>query len=829
MNKRLLGITASLAVLLTLAGCASTGRGKGPLDAFTFPAGANASLTRDVPGAIEEGLEPKEIRLVVPAGTDLRSLVATLSLSKAASIEVVSSGTPVAQQNGVTPNDFSVPVTYSIAVPGEKQAWTYKVFVREAENNARLSTLVTPRGTLLQPAFNPAVHAYSLDVPFAAVSVRIEARGQTGTLKSVTVDGAESPGPVGAAAVSFSSGQERAFSITTLAEDGVTSEKYTVTLRRGAPDANAALAALEVTGAPLMPAFSPQQRSYQAVAPFGTTRLSVRARPQSPVAAIDMGSDDAALGFSGKVTDANGAQVDFSSGNRMSLILTVTAEDQSLQQYVVDVLRAPPDNNNLLTDLSAASDGTTLVFNPPFTPGRFLFAAEIPYSARHVTVFAMPQSKVAAARVEVMQAPGVSSAAGVFTGAPQAKAGATVDFPATQPRILLLVTVAAQDGSEQRYTIDVRRARPDRNADLASLAPSTGTLAPAFSARIVSYSLALPAAADSVTITAAAASALADVGVAEQPGVKPAAGVSATIRVAPGSESVASFVVSAEDGSQKLYRVRVTREAASVPPPPADAGADLILVNAKNLKLSPRESGALLAAGDRIGNQAGITVRYYRSAEVISRFSVPVDVTQQGQTSVLNLAARSNGVTLDRNRLVEVEVAIPTARGHFLFYTEAQASDDQVVIDPPFLFYGDDPHVRWPAVGSPVAVGGYLSQLPVTKNRDVDKESFDKNAKGEYRIAVKIADAKTGASYGTDGVFTKPGQGRARSLNFGKPLQVPEGATVTYVLTAKAKNGKSWSATGTTQVWTTQMRYPEGFQPVLLFVTDDLRPGRGDG
>jgi hypothetical protein len=47
---------------------------------------------------------------------------------------------------------------------------------------------------------------------------------------------------------------------------------------------------------------------------------------------------------------------------------------------------------------------------------------------------------------------------------------------------------------------------------------------------------------------------------------------------------------------------------------------------------------------------------------------------------------------------------------------------------------------------------------------------------------------------------------------------------VKYVLTATAKNGKLWSASGTTQAWTVKPQYPAGFQPALVFLADELAP-----
>jgi hypothetical protein len=53
-------------------------------------------------------------------------------------------------------------------------------------------------------------------------------------------------------------------------------------------------------------------------------------------------------------------------------------------------------------------------------------------------------------------------------------------------------------------------------------------------------------------------------------------------------------------------------------------------------------------------------------------------------------------------------------------------------------------------------------------------------------------------------------------------FNLPEGGTVRYTLSAKAKNGAAWSAAGTAQIWTTNLAYEGGFEPVVLRLADDL-------
>ena len=854
MKSVLGGVAVSLCIFLGLTGCLSAGRGHGPVDTYAFLAGTNTVLAQNAMGAINDRAEPKEIRVVVPAGTNLHGLVATLSLNKEAVITVISSGTRVVQQNGVTANDFSVPVTYAIEVPGDKSPWSYKVFVRVADSNAQLSQLLLPAGSFLRPPFNGAVHSYTLEVPFATTSIRMGGRGESPYMKSVSINGTLTPGAAGSAVVDFPSVQESTVTIETLAEDGLTRAQYTVTVQRGAPDTNASLDALDVQNVPLLPSFSPAQLGYQALVPFSTAQLVIRARPQSPVASVSLsaaqsvggGPDGSAqLVSHGDPTDRVGAAVDFPPGPGMAIVVAVTAEDGTVQQYLLDVRRAPPDHNADLASLSAS----TGALNPPFSPRMGLYSLGLPASAESVTVTAIAASPVAS--VLVLERPGAALSPGQGVSIPVAPGGSA----------LVTFVVRAEDGFQRMYRVQVSRPLPppDGNALLQSLQMTGARILPGFNPSIILYDARIPANAESVAVQPVAQSRFALVAIDGLP----AGNVGRTVAVPPGMTRSVTIDVTAQNGTVVRYTLRVTREAAGANPPsggqqgggqqagqpggsqqpgggqqagqpvtgqlpplPPDSGNDHVVVVAKNLKLAQREVAALLAAHDQIGAVAQISVRAYRTNDLISRYAAAVDVRQQGPNITVSIAAKSNGITLKRDRMVEVETSIATKAGHFLYYTEAQDADDTVQVEIPFLFYGDVPRVAWPAVGSPVAVQGYLPRALAAKERAMDKEDFDRNPKGELAISVEIVDAGSNASYGKDTVFSRSGPQRSRTLSFGKAIQVPEGALVRYILTATAKNGRVWTAVGQAQVWTTAMAYPAGFLPVFLPVADDLAPAK---
>jgi hypothetical protein len=564
VKKPILTALVVLATLGALLGCAGmSGKPRGPVDAFVFTTGANPGLEQNAVGALNMQPDPLEIMVVVPPGTNMRGLVATFSLNVEAAISTISSGAKVVQKNGVTPNDFSAPVMYTVEIPKVKKPWRYKVTVREAETNPRLSQLTLGDGLALRPSFSAKVKSYSVTVPFATKKLRIDARGEGQYMKSITIDGASSPGASASGSVDFSSGQEKSIVIETVAEDGVGRDEYEVLIVRGAPDRNANLEGLEIAGVPLVPGFSALRSSYQAQVPFSATQFVLKARPQSQFSTAALSAivtagktqSRAALAYKGDPVEKAGATVDFSMGDRLGVVVSVTAQDGGVQEYLVDVVRAEPEHTNTLAVLSVTGARMT----PAFSPSGLSYAVDVPFASRTVTVIAQPQGRFA----KVVLEPGPGTAQGAteipYKGDPASKTGSAFDF-STADRLSLIAAVTAQDGKVLRYFLDVRRAPPDSNADMAGLAVSAGILSPLFTPRMVSYTVSLPSNAETVKLTLTTASPVATVG-ADQPVAQSGATWVITVPAPAGKVLPVNVTITAEDGSQRLYRVNVSREA----------------------------------------------------------------------------------------------------------------------------------------------------------------------------------------------------------------------------------------------------------------------------
>ncbi len=589
MKKFLVLAGMIVIAVLALSGCRSIfGRGHGPVDSFAFLPENNPGLSRPVMGSIVESGDPKRIELVVPPGTDMTHLVATISLNTEATITVVSSGAGIRQDNGVTANNFQAPVLYSIMVPKDKDPWNYRVSVREADTNPRLSALGVSESTV-SPSFNPTVFSYSTTVPFAANQIQVEARAQSAHLRDIIIDGTMSRGTSAKTDVQFTATNRKQIIIETTAEDGVTKAQYTLTIVRGEPDRNSALQSLSVDGTTISPYFRPDQLTYVAQVPYAAQYVDISAIAQSRFsqvtagipAGMQTGSSAAGttngggavapapantsppvstISVDGTLNSSRGGRVAFTNRSQFSVPIVVTAQDGSSTIYRLDIVRAAPDSNNALAQLSSPDAEIT----PQFDPGRLTYTANIPYTATRLVLATRPQSSVAGVDMGTIPGPNLPSSI-KYTGNPDSSAGASVDVRNID-RATLSVLVTAQDGSQRRYVIHVRRMPPDSNSDLAEITVSPGILMPSFSPRNVAYSVTIPGTAPAARIDVKTASRYATVGTTDGSIVMSGNGSSRTLTVpvAGGQSRSIDLVVTAQDGSQRLYKVTVSREQPPV-------------------------------------------------------------------------------------------------------------------------------------------------------------------------------------------------------------------------------------------------------------------------
>ena len=559
MRRALFGLGCGLFVLAIAACVSLPHQGSGPVGSFSFLAATNPGLSRDVLGEIVDQAEPALILCVVPPGVNVKKLIASTAVNAKATVSVTAGGQRVVQSNGITVNDFSQPVLYSIETPGEKDPWLYRVIVREAETNARLAQINLPTGARLQPAFSPMTEQYTLEVPFTTTQVIVAAIAQSGNLSGMTIAETSYPGALAVGAVDFSAGQERTIQVKTLAEDGATSVKYTFTVKRAAAERNTTLAFVDVRGASVSSA--PQNpTAFVFTVPYETHEVFVQARTQSSAAKAALLSPGEAASTAAPVSlgdpgAAGGTRAAFPSVTRMPLSIVVTAQDGTVQQYSLEILRAAPDSSKQLAELTIDVGALT----PKFSSDQLAYVAEVPYSTKKLTIRARAQSKTASISLVIRQ-PGSPTAGSPATMQAYPE-GAAVEF-LTVDMLGATIDLTAQNGERIRYSLLIHRAAPDRDANLASLTASAGTLSPAFSIKQDSYTLRLPPDILTTQITATTTSPYATVVFSTPASASEGQDKTATISLGQGEKSQVRFLVIAEDGTPHSFQIQVETTAA---------------------------------------------------------------------------------------------------------------------------------------------------------------------------------------------------------------------------------------------------------------------------
>jgi LEA14-like dessication related protein len=493
----------------------------------------------------------------VPNATATLSVTPTVADGSASvsvnGVAVASGAASGAIALNVGPNVIGVVVTAQDGTPR-----TYSITVtRNVSSNADLNALTISSGTLA-PAFSSATTAYTASVANAASSVTLTPTAANNS-SSITINGVASASGATSAALPLAVGANT-ITVVVTAQDGVTSNTYTVSVTRAAA-AIAELSSLSLSSGTLAPAFSPATTTYSASVDNGTASISL-----TPLAGVGSITVNGVPTASGNPSAALALAV---GSNSISVVVTAPNGVNS-KTYTITVTRAAAANADL-----AALAVPGAVLTPAFAPGVSSYALALPAGSSSINVIAAVAD--ANARLTVN---GVAVASG-----------------SASPAILLapgsnsvLVSVTAANGSVKTYTISATRAVSD-NAGLGSLVISGGTLSPAFASATTAYTVALPNGSTSVSLTPAVLDASASITVN---GVAVASGsASAAIPLAVGSNTI-TIVVTAQSGKKVSTTVSVTRA-----PPPSASLAGLVYTDSNNDGINNSNEAGL----------AGVTVK----------------------------------------------------------------------------------------------------------------------------------------------------------------------------------------------------------------------------
>jgi len=407
---------------------------------------------------------------------------------------------------------------------------TYTTTVtRPASTDASLAGLTISSGTL-SPSFSSPTTAYTVSVGNTVTSLTITPAVNDATA-TVTVNGTAvtNGGPSGSIALNVGGN-----TITTkvTAQDGVTTQTYTITVTRAA-SSNADLSNLTISSGTLTPAFAPATITYAAGVSIGTASITVTPTLADVTASVTV---NGTIISSGNAS----APITINTGSN-TITAIVTAQDGSTKTYTLTITKTALSTNAALSGLSLSS-GT---LSPAFTSGNSVYTSSVNNATASITVTPIVADATATVTVN-----GATVSSGTASGAISLNVGTNT----------INVDVTAQDGvTKQTYSVAVTRAASS-NANLSSLALSLGTLSPVFAAGTTTYTASVSNATISLTVTPATADATATITINGTTVNSGAASSAITLNV---GANTLTTVVTAQDGTLKTYTVTITRAAST--------------------------------------------------------------------------------------------------------------------------------------------------------------------------------------------------------------------------------------------------------------------------
>ena len=411
-------------------------------------------------------------------------------------------------------------------------------------------------------------------------------------------------------AIALTVGSNNVVTINVTAEDGVTTQAYTVTITRQSSNDN--LSGLSLSAGTLSPVFAASTTAYTTNVGNTVTSISVTPTTGDATATVTVNGIAAASGSAS-------AGVPIAVGTN-TITTTVTAQDGSTKTYTVTVTRAAAalSTNAFLSNLTI-SNGT---LTPVFAAGTFTYTASVSNATTSVTLTPITSDPNATVTVN-----GTAVVSGSVSGAIALSVG---------PNVITTI-VTAQDGATTKtYTVTVTRLSDD--ADLSNLSLSAGTLSPVFAAATTSYTATVSNITTSITVTPTTTDATATLtvnGAAVTSGYP-----SGNIALATGANNI-TVIVTAQDNSTKTYTVNVTRAAAA-----QSTNASLAGLAISNGTLSPAFATGTGAYTTTVSNLTTVITVTPTTADPTATVTVNGTVVTSGSASgLINLQVGANTIT----------------------------------------------------------------------------------------------------------------------------------------------------------------------------------------
>jgi cysteine-rich repeat protein len=762
------------------------------ITSFAFMSTDNPGLGADVIATVNG----TSIAATVPYGTNITSLVAAFATT-GATVRVGA----LAQASGITANDFTGPVAYTVTAANSSTK-TYTVTVAIAPSSSKDITsfaFLDATNPALAVDVNATINGTSIaaTVPFGTDVTMLVA---TFTTNGATVKVGTAVQASGITANNFTT----VVTYTVIAADS-SMKTYTVAVTI-APSMSKDITSFAFLGA-TNPALAVDvvatinNTTISATVPFGTNVGSLVATFATTGATVKVG---AAVQTSGITTN------DFTS----PVMYTVVAADNSTQTYTVSVTIAPSSSKDITSFAFLSTDNSGLGADVLATINSTSIAATVPFGTdvtRLIPTFATSGMTVAVSGVA--QTSGVT--ANNFTTA-------------------VTYTVTAADTSTKTYTVTVAIA-PSSAKDITSFAFTDATN-PALGADVIasingtSIAATVPYGTDVTKLVATFATSGASVNVGT---VAQASGVTPNDFTNP-----TAYVVTAADTSMKTYTVTVT----IAPSASKDLTAFAFLSTANpglGADVVATINGTSIAATVPFGTDVTNLVATFATS------GANVTVKGVAQTSSVTANDFTSAVTYTvvaadnstKDYTVTVTIALNTAKSinSFAFLS---ATNPALAVDVTATINGTNIAATVPfgtdvtnlvatfaTSGASVAVGGIVQASGVTANNFTSSVTYTVKAADSstqtYKVTVTIAPntAKdiTSFAFLTVNNPSLPSDVVATITGTTITATVPAGTNVTALVATFATTGTT--VTVGTVVQTSDMTANDFTAPVTYVVT----------
>jgi gliding motility-associated-like protein len=326
--------------------------------------------------------------------------------------------------------------------------------------------------------------------------------------------------------------------VDVVAVDGSLSDKYALTVTRGAPAVEARLQNLVLSSGVLGQTFDSATKTYTMSVPFAADSILVTATALDPNATLSINGVPVQNGTASPA-------IRLAQGDN-TVRVDVTAQNGLVQEsYTVTITRGAPTSEDRLSSLSVAN----ATLSPSFAENTFVYTSSVNFSVSSVSLTAIAKDVNASIRVngELLKSSVSSEPISLVQGSNS-----------------IQVEVFGQDGSNTNsaYTITITRGAPSADANLSALTLSQGTLSSAFAANTLSYTSTVPFVVESSSISATPINSNATLSINGE--TVSSGQASSLLGLAAGTSTTFDILVTAENGTTtKTYSIAVTRTIAT--------------------------------------------------------------------------------------------------------------------------------------------------------------------------------------------------------------------------------------------------------------------------